>query len=126
MKIGMCTGVFDLFHIGHRNFLRECVTQCDVLIVAVASDYITKVQKGQDRPVEGERARAEKVKYDLWNMGYRAAVFITDKLDFRDMGFVDVFFLGEGQFNVRWDGNRVVIPRTPGISTTELIKERGT
>ena len=44
--IGYTTGVFDLFHIGHLNILKQSRSMCDHLIVGVSSDELVQTYKG--------------------------------------------------------------------------------
>ncbi len=45
MKIGLCLGYWDLFHVGHVRFLKWARSKCDKLIVGVGDDDVCYKQK---------------------------------------------------------------------------------
>ena len=64
-KIGYTTGVFDMFHIGHLNILRNAKAQCDYLIVGVSTDALVESYKHKTPviPFEERKAIVESIKY---------------------------------------------------------------
>lgn len=60
-KIGYTTGVFDLFHIGHLNILRQAKELCDYLIVGVSTDELCYNYKNK-QPIIPFNERVEIVK----------------------------------------------------------------
>lgn len=47
MIIGYTTGVFDLFHIGHLNMLKNAKAMCDRLVVGVSTDELVSYKHKQ-------------------------------------------------------------------------------
>lgn len=73
--IGYTAGVYDLFHIGHLNLLKNAKENCDKLIVALTTDELVKY-KGKT-PVIPLNERMEIVKA----IRYVDEVVIQDDLD---------------------------------------------
>ncbi len=57
LKIVLTSGTFDLFHIGHAQYLEKAKELGDVLIVGVDSDARVKKRKGPDRPIVPDSER---------------------------------------------------------------------
>jgi D-beta-D-heptose 7-phosphate kinase/D-beta-D-heptose 1-phosphate adenosyltransferase len=59
LRIGFTNGCFDILHPGHVKVLTAARGACDRLIVGLNSDASVQRLKGEGRPVQDERARAE-------------------------------------------------------------------
>ena len=128
MVIGYTTGVYDLFHIGHLNLLKNAKGLCDKLIVGVTVDKL--VEYKNKRSVIPFEERIEIVR----NIKYVDAAIPQEELDKFKMWeklHFDVLFVGDDWFNApSWQemekkfkevGVRVVyFPYTKGTSSTVL------
>jgi rfaE bifunctional protein nucleotidyltransferase chain/domain len=56
--VGFTSGVFDILHPGHVEYLEKARGLCDILVVGVNSDHSVRANKGDLRPINGEVARA--------------------------------------------------------------------
>lgn len=129
MITGFANGCFDGLHDGHRHFLRECMLNCDRLIVALNSDLSIERRKGKPRIGLGWRRRAV---FDIVRCGDEVRSFDTEgELAnlIRDNN-VTVLFKGEDYVGKAVTGADFAerihwIARHPGYSTTLLQgKER--
>jgi D-beta-D-heptose 7-phosphate kinase/D-beta-D-heptose 1-phosphate adenosyltransferase len=59
LRVGFTNGCFDILHPGHVKVLTAARGACDRLVVGLNSDASVKRLKGEGRPVQNERARAE-------------------------------------------------------------------
>lgn len=125
-------GVFDLLHPGHVDVLTGARAQGATLIVGVNSDAsVRRLGKGPDRPVRSEAERA----YVLAGFAAVDAVVVFDEdtpLELVRILQPDVIVKGGdyapesvvGADLVTGRGGRVVIiPLTPGQSTTSIIEK---
>jgi glycerol-3-phosphate cytidylyltransferase len=128
MIIGYTAGVYDLFHIGHLNLLRNAKAMCDKLIVGVSTDELVsyKLKKAvipfnermeiirSIRCVDAVIPQETMDKFEMWK-----------KLKF------DVMFVGDDWYKTdKWEqldeqfkqvGVKIVyFPYTKGTSSTLL------
>ena len=119
-------GTYDLLHQGHINLLRRAKALGDYLIVGVTSDSFD-VGRGKLNVRNNVLERVESVKAT----GYADEVIIEDylgqKIDDIQRYGVDIFAIGsdwEGKFDYLKEYCEVVyLPRTEGISSTQLRAE---
>ncbi|HSV39872.1 MAG TPA: adenylyltransferase/cytidyltransferase family protein [Nocardioidaceae bacterium] len=91
--VGYVPGVYDLFHVGHLNVLRQAKQHCDVLIAGVVADDVVARTKGF-RPVIPLTERLEIVRaIDIVDRVY--AERTTDKLDSWEHLHFDRIFKGD-------------------------------
>ena len=129
-RVVFTNGVFDLLHPGHVDVLLGARRQGDALVVGLNSDASVQRLKGPERPVRGEADRA----YVLaaFAMVECVTVFEQDTpLELVRALRPDVIVKGGdydpdtvvGAADVRsWGGSCVIIPLTPGQSTTSIIE----
>jgi len=60
-KLVLTNGCFDLLHPGHVRYLQAARTLGDALAVAINGDNSVRALKGEGRPLNSERDRAELV-----------------------------------------------------------------
>ena len=119
-------GTYDLLHQGHINLLRRAKELGDYLIVGVTSDSFDK-GRGKLNVRNNVLERVEAVKAT----GYADEVIIEDylgqKIDDIQRYNIDIFAIGsdwEGKFDYLNEYCKVVyLPRTEGISSTQLREE---
>jgi len=128
-RVVFTNGVFDLLHPGHVDVLIGARARGDVLVVGLNSDASVKRLKGPDRPVRSEGERA----YVLAALEAVDAVTLFEQdtpLELVQLLQPDVIVKGGdyspdtvvGANEVRARGGDVVIiPLTPGHSTTSTI-----
>jgi glycerol-3-phosphate cytidylyltransferase len=126
MIIGYTTGVFDLFHIGHVNLLRNAKSLCDKLIVGVTSDELVSYKS--KKAVIPYQERIEIVRSCIY-VDMAIPQNELDKFKAWEKIKFDILFVGDDWYNQdRWvtmedkfKQNQVRIiyfPYTQGTSST--------
>ena len=128
MIIGYTTGVYDLFHIGHLNRLKNAKGMCDRLIVGVTVDELVSYKgKSAMIPFEDRIEIVRSIKY------VDAAIpqYDMDKLNACKKLGANILFVGDDWYgSEKWrayeqefsrEGIRIVyFPYTRGVSSTKV------
>jgi len=126
MITGYTTGVYDLFHIGHLNLLKNAKGLCDKLIVGVTTDELVSYKN--KKSVIPFEERIEIVR----NIKFVDAVIPQNSMDKLEMWHkikFDVLFVGDDWYNTeKWKdleeklkalGVKIIyFPYTKGTSST--------
>ena len=128
MVIGYTSGVYDLFHVGHLNLLRNAKGMCDKLIVGVTSDELVSYKN--KKAVIPHNERMEIVR----SSRYVDSVVPQENMDkfemWKKLKF-NVMFVGDDWYaSDKWEelekqfkevGVRIIFfPYTKGTSSTIL------
>ena len=128
MVIGYTTGVYDLFHVGHRNLFKNAKGMCDKLIVEVTVDELVQYKgKNSMIPFEDRIELVRSCKY------VDAAVpqYDMDKLTACKKLGATYLFVGDDWYGTeKWkkydkdfakEGIKIIyFPYTKGISSTKI------
>lgn len=131
MLVGYTAGVYDLFHIGHLNLLKNAKGMCDKLIVGVSTDKLVEYKNKQ--PVIPFEDRIEIVR----NIKYVDVAIPQEELDKFKMWeklHFDILFVGDDWYKTdSWGemerkfkevGVKIVyFPYTKKTSSTLITKE---
>lgn len=128
MIIGYTTGVYDLFHVGHLNLLKNAKGMCDKLIVGVTVDELVTYKGKQSMiPFEDRIELVRSCKF------VDAAVpqYDMDKLTACKKLGAQILFVGDDWYGTdKWikyeedfarEGIKIIyFPYTKGISSTKI------
>jgi len=130
MIIGYTSGVYDLFHIGHLNLLKNAKGMCDRLVVGVTTDDLS-LYKGK-KPLIPFEDRLEIVR----SVRYVDAVVPQDTMDKVLMCKkikASILFVGDDWYKTpKWEDIELQLkeigvlvtyfPYTKGISSTKITE----
>ncbi|MCR5700019.1 MAG: adenylyltransferase/cytidyltransferase family protein [Candidatus Saccharibacteria bacterium] len=131
--IGYTAGVFDLFHIGHLNLLKNAKGMCDKLIVGVTVDELV-TYKGKHAMIPFED-RIEIVR-NVKCVDAAIPQYDMDKLSVCKKLGASILFVGDDWYATdKWEqyekefnkaGIKIVyFPYTKGVSSTKISKALG-
>lgn len=128
--IGYTSGVYDLFHIGHLNLLKNARGMCDKLVVGITVDELVSY-KGKHAFIPFED-RAEIVRNIKW-VDAVVPQYDMDKVEMCKKLQADFLFVGDDWYRTeKWKnyedelseyGIKVIyFPYTKGVSSTKITQ----
>jgi D-beta-D-heptose 7-phosphate kinase/D-beta-D-heptose 1-phosphate adenosyltransferase len=134
-RVVFTNGVFDLLHTGHLDVLLAARRAGEFLVVGVNSDSSVQRLKGMSRPVRDQAARC----YVLAALAMVDTVVVFDQdtpleliralrpdVLVKGGDYTEATIVGADELR-EWGGQVLVVPLTPGHSTTSTIERlRGT
>ena len=130
MVIGYAAGVFDLFHIGHLNLLKNARGMCDKLIVGVTTDeLVTYKGKTPTIPFEDRKEIVRSIRY----VDAVVPQYDMDKLTMCKKLGATILFVGDDWYGTeKWNAYEaefrkagiqiIYFPYPRGISSTHISK----
>ena len=139
-KVVFTNGVFDILHVGHVTYLEAAKQLGDFLVVGLNNDdSVRRLNKGPERPINGEQARArvlsalravdgvvifgEDTPLDLIkelqpDILVKGGDYNPEEMDHKHPKYM------VGSAEVRdWGGLVKTIPTVEGFSTTGIVKK---
>lgn len=136
-QVVFVSGVFDLLHSEHREFLRKARAAGNFLVAALETDARVRQSKGPDRPIQSQEERRQAVE----DTGYADIVEILPEAFSRPEHHIALMKLlrpailavsshspfqeGKRQIMELVGGKLVVVhEHNPEVSTTKMVSER--
>jgi choline-phosphate cytidylyltransferase len=125
-KTAITFGTFDVFHVGHLRILERARQLGDRLVVGVSTDQLNISKKGR-APVYTQNERMEIIA----SLRCVDEVFFEESLELKG-SYIEQFRANVLVMGDDWQGKFdqfnnlcevVYMPRTPAISTTEVIEK---
>ena len=132
MTIGYTAGVYDMFHIGHLNVIKNARALCDYLIVAVSTDKVVEQNKHK-QPIIPYKDRVEIVRAIRYvdKVIPQESYCVEAKIEAAIKNKINIMFVGDDwKGTEKWnliekklkmiDVKVIYLPHTDGISSTIL------
>ena len=124
-------GVFDLLHPGHVDLLVAARSTADALVVGINSDDSVRRLKGESRPVRSAAERAfvlaalecvDLVVIFPEDTPLELVKVLKPNVIVKGGDYTEATIVGAIEVK-SWGGRVVVVPLTPGQSTTAIIRK---